>query len=292
MVERRAYGPIVGTARTGLAVVATALAVGSGVVLGTIVGAAPAAADVTVTPAQAVQGDPARLTFRVTEERPGAHTTRIQLRFPDATPIAEIWPMSVRDWAPQITMRKLDQPLPGLHHGSTTEVVSAITWIRATPAGDDPQPAELSISLGPMPTQGDRMTFTVVQTYSDGFVANWDGEAGAEPARPAPVVTLVPPSGGGPAAGDAAPPADAAEPAAEGEDGGLGLLDMTLAGALLVAVAIAGWYLFRDRRGVADLPADAADSPAATAGPGTPAVPDPAMSGAAGPTTPPPHSSS
>ncbi|MDG4831313.1 YcnI family protein [Solwaraspora sp. WMMD1047] len=254
-MERRTYRSILGSARTALVVLATGFAVA--------VGAAPASADVTVDPVQAIQGDPARLTFRVTEDRPGAHTTRIQLRMPDSLPVAETWPMSVPDWAPQITMRTLDEPLPGLHHGQTGEVVAAITWIRATPPGDNPGPAELSISLGPMPQQADQMVFTVVQTYSDGFVANWDGVAGADgarPERPAAVVRLVAPPVAPPPAGQG-DQADQADPAGAGQDdGGLSLLDIGLAGALLLGLGIAGWYLFRDRWGVADLPADDAPS--------------------------------
>lgn len=253
---------------SGLMVTATALAAA-------LIGAGPAAADVTVTPDQAVQGDPARLTFRVTEDRPGAHTTQIELGLPEAAPVAETWPMSDPDWAPRITMRTLDQPLPGLHHGSTSEVVSAITWIRATPPGDSPEAAELSISLGPMP-QSERMVFTVVQTYSDGFEARWDQEPAADGARPeraAAIVTLQPaaappaPGGGVPDPAGASTDQDAAT-----DDGGLGMLDVGLAAALLIALGLAGWFLFRDRRGVPDLPTEPTPTDPADATATTPAA--------------------
>src|SRR2546422_908007 len=44
--------------------------------VGMVLGAAPAAAEVTVTPSEAVRGDAAKLTFRVTEDRKPAYTTQ------------------------------------------------------------------------------------------------------------------------------------------------------------------------------------------------------------------------
>jgi uncharacterized protein YcnI len=253
-VERRAP-------RSALNVAVAAMA-GTLIGAGPVIGVGPVSADVAVTPDQAVQGESARLTFMVTDDRPGAYTTRIELRLPDDAPVAETWPMSVSDWAPLITMRPVDGALPGLHHGEVTEVVSAITWIRAEATGTEPKPAELSISLGPMPPI-DRMTFTVVQTYSDGFVATWGEEPianGTRPEFPAAIVRLEPAAGAA-GAGAAGPGTAAVEPADGSTDGGLGLLDAGLAAGLLVVLGLAGWFLFRNRRGVAELSADSTTEP-------------------------------
>src|SRR5437879_2124241 len=80
-------------------------------VVGAVAFAAPAAADVTVTPSEAPRGGPTELAFHIPDDRPGAYTTKIELVPPEATPIAEIYPMSVDGWAPMTTTRKLDQPV-------------------------------------------------------------------------------------------------------------------------------------------------------------------------------------
>lgn len=225
-------------------------------ILGVAVGGGPARAEVTVTPDRVEQGAAAKLTFRVTEDRAPAWTTRIELRMPESTPVAEIYPMSVPDWAPRITMRTTDRPLDGLHHGQTTEVVGSITWTRAGRGSRPGAPAELTISLGPMP-RVDRMTFTVIQTYSDGVVTNWDqppSDAAPRPERPAPVLTLLPPApaatgpgdiGGPPAAGAEQP--DAAEP--------MSSLVVGLSAGLIGGLAGAALIVLRRRR-TATEPAD------------------------------------
>ncbi|MEO3743418.1 YcnI family protein [Plantactinospora sp. B5E13] len=213
-------------------------------VVGTASGAGPASADVTLTPTQAVRGESVKLTFRVTEDRAPAHTTRVEMRLPDATPIAETTPMSVPGWAPRVATRTLDQPLVGMHHGRTSEVVTAITWFRAEDA-EEGAPVELTVSLGPLPEVG-QLVFTVLQTYSDGVVTRWDQQPAADASRPAPVLTLLPagpaPAGAapGPQTRDAAPTAD--------EPGGFGPLVVGTAAGLLGGVAVTAWVFLRRRR--------------------------------------------
>ncbi|MEV4757213.1 YcnI family protein [Micromonospora sp. NPDC049559] len=211
-----------------------------------------ASADVSITPTQAVRGDAAELTLRVTGDRDGAYTRQIELRFPAETPIAEVYPMSVPDWAPKITNRAVDQPLNGVHHGTTTQVVSAITWLRVTPAGPS-DTAELRVSLGPLPDT-DRLPLGVVQTYSDGTVVDWTAVPGTGAAgRAAPVLTLVAPDAAQAPAADDAPEAAPAE--GSRLDGGLlgGIAFGVVLGAVLV-------LLLRRRR---EEPAPPAGAPAA-----------------------------
>jgi uncharacterized protein YcnI len=225
-------------------------------VVGAVAFAAPAAADVTVTPSEALQGGPAELAFHVPEEHPGAYTTKIELVPPEATPIAEIYPMSVDGWAPITTTRKLDRPAELIHGTSTTEVPSSITWIRSAGSAPSPgQPAVLTVSLGPMP-QGDRVAFTIVQTYSDGTVVRWADQpaaGGAQPKNAAPIVTLIDPGpagishggtshGGDDAAAHAAP---AAQTDKSGGNGTYGILGAGLLVGLVAGLGLDGWIILR-----------------------------------------------
>ncbi|NJC73950.1 DUF1775 domain-containing protein [Planosporangium thailandense] len=218
--------------------------------------AGPAAADVTVSPSEAPRGGPAELTFHISDDRPGAYTTRVELIPPEATPIAEIYPMSVNDWAPNTTMRKLDHPAQLIHGTTTTEVPSEVTWIRiGTPPSSPTSPIDLSVSLGPMPDTS-RTTFTVVQTYSDGLVVRWADQS----ANPAPTVTLVnqgaagngDPNGshvhgdGGQSGGQSDNGAAAAPNGGSGDGGGTyGILGAGLLVGLVAGLGLDAWIILR-----------------------------------------------
>jgi len=149
-------------------------------VLGT---AAPALADVTVSPSSAPQGSGGALTFRVTNAEQSA-ITRVKLLLPADSPIAEVYPLSVDDWAPQITTRKLQTPLATIH-GDTqaTETAADITWIAMPGKSLAPgKSADLTIEAGPLPTLS-QMQFTIQATYAN-------GSAGA--AMPPVTLTLTP----------------------------------------------------------------------------------------------------
>ena len=78
--------------------------------------AQPAAATVTLEPAQGVQGDAAEIAFKVTEDRaPAAYTKQIDIVMPDADPVAEVYPLSTNDWGPKIAYRDVATALPGVH---------------------------------------------------------------------------------------------------------------------------------------------------------------------------------
>ncbi len=53
---------------------------------------------------------------------------------------------------------------------------------------------EFPVSLGPLPTDTDKLVFKAVQTYSDNSEVSWIQEPGAE--HPAPVLSLTPKDGG------------------------------------------------------------------------------------------------
>ncbi|HLL69122.1 MAG TPA: DUF1775 domain-containing protein [Micromonosporaceae bacterium] len=223
-------------------------------------------ADIAVTPTEATQGDSARLTLRIPEERPSSHTMKVELYLPESTPIAEVYPMSVPDWAPGLTMRRLAEPTALIHGTETTEVVSSVTWTRVTePGSGSGDVAELSVSLGPLPAV-DRMVFAVLQTYADGTVVRWGSVPGGDAAvasSPAPEIRLLPPAGGAAAQGETdnagagaqSGPVDHSAPDSV-EDPGTGVGVGLSVAMVLVLVAGGAILMYPRRRPTPLLPSD------------------------------------
>ncbi len=161
--------------------------------LGVLAAASPAAAHVTVNPGSETQGGYARVAFRVPNESDTAGTTKVEVFLPEASPIASVSTMAVPGWTVAVTKGKPATPVKA-HGSDVTEVVTKLTWT-ASPdavirAG---QFQEFPVSLGPLP-EVDKLVFKSLQTYSDGSVVRWIDEpvaGGAEPEKPAPVLTLV-----------------------------------------------------------------------------------------------------
>jgi Domain of unkown function (DUF1775) len=136
-------------------------------VLGALV-ATPAFADVTVSPATAVQCTGENLYFTVTNEGTRAIRT-VTLAWPADTPVAEVYPLSVDDWAPRINYQKLSRPLSAIHGTSpVTEAAKSITWLAVSgrelaPGGS----TRLAVALGPLPTVSS-MRFNATPVYVDG----------------------------------------------------------------------------------------------------------------------------
>ena len=195
--------------------------------------AGPASADVQIQPGEFVQGGAARFTFVVTNNGP-APLTRVEMRMPEQHPIAELYPMSVDGWAPQVTMRPVDRPMRNQMGGEVTEVVTGITWW-AMPGSELAQgaKAELAQSMWVLPSV-DRIEIGVVETYANGTVTN--STVSVTLAAPPPAAAAEDPG----AAGDTA----ATEPAASG---GSNLWWMF--GLLVLIGALTAYALFRQRRG-------------------------------------------
>jgi hypothetical protein len=203
-----------------------------------VLAAAPAFADVTVSPTTAVQGSGQNLTFHVTNTgTQPLHT--VTLKLPDDTPVAEVYPLSVDDWAPKIEMRTLATPLATIHGGTpATETAKSITWLAV--GGHDLKPgasADLPVAIGPLPTLS-TMQFTVVSTYAN-------GQAG--PAMPPAQLALTPDTTGQVAAGHAAHGGGAE--AAQAADTGTTAEDAQFAAAVADATrgpsiwSILGWVV-------------------------------------------------
>jgi len=163
--------------------------------------AAPAAADVALTPDQAARGDAINLTFQVTNDSTTASITRVEVRLPADAPIAEVYPLSVDDWAPQITMRDLATPLATLHGQPLTAVTAAVTWI-AMP-GRELRPGastRLALTMGPLP-EVPRLAFEVVLTRSDGTTTQLNPAMTLAAAAPEAHDTAAAPAAAEPPAG-------------------------------------------------------------------------------------------
>jgi len=136
--------------------------------------AAPAMTDVSISPSTAIQGDATSVTFHVQNQRSGAHTVKLEVDLPADAPIAEVYPMTVPDWAPKIITRPVKDLLPGIHGSGLTDATSAVIWTRASDAPRPPAVETLRLEMGPLP-EVPQLVFSVVQTYSDGTVQHWKG---------------------------------------------------------------------------------------------------------------------
>ncbi|OKI22666.1 YcnI family protein [Streptomyces sp. CB03911] len=180
-----------------------ALATAAGVVA--LVG--PAFAHVTVQPGNAQQGGYTAVDFRVPNESDTASTVKLEVSLPMDHPLASVRTLPLPGWTATLEKSKLDKPIK-VHGSDVNEAVSKITWT-ADPgtkiaAG---QFQEFRVSLGPLPTDTESLTFKALQSYDNGEVVRWIDEAKEgqpEPAKPAPVLTLTK----APAAAGASPAAD------------------------------------------------------------------------------------
>ncbi|HZQ79869.1 MAG TPA: YcnI family protein [Acidimicrobiia bacterium] len=170
-----------------------------------------ALAHVTVNPRSATQGGYTKLAFRVPNERDGVDSTGVEVNFPADHPITSVSVRPHPGWIYSVETAKLAKPITS-DDGDITRAVTKITWTGGTikPGEFD----EFEVSVGPLPTDTDSLTFKALQTYSDGQVVRWIEEAtpgGAEPDHPAPVLTLT--------RADAAPTTPTTAPAAQQQGG-------------------------------------------------------------------------
>jgi uncharacterized protein YcnI len=209
--------------------------------------AVPASAHVTVNPRTAEQGGYGKFSFRVPNER-DVPTTKVEIVLPADHPIASVSVRPVPGWQVTPVKTKLAKPIEA--HGS--QITEAVTTITATGGTVLPgQFQEFDVSMGPLPTDTDRLVFKALQTYANGEVVRWiqvAQEGQEEPEHPAPVLALTPaaPDKGAATAATsevAAQNASDTDNGGSGSDtlarvlGGLGLL-VGLAGAAVAALAL------------------------------------------------------
>lgn len=155
--------------------------------------ALPAGAHVSVIPSSAPKGGSAVLSFNVPNEQDGANTVKLEVLLPTRYPIVSVRTQPMYGWTAVTETTTLAKPVQ-TSDGQVTEAVSRITWT-ATNGGLHPGEFDLfTISAGPLPTKTNRLTFKVVQTYSNGDVVSWIQQTvkGApEPDHPAATLTLT-----------------------------------------------------------------------------------------------------
>jgi periplasmic copper chaperone A len=206
--------------------------------------AAPlAAAHVTVNPREWEAGGFAKFDVRVPNERDGADTTRVTLKFPEQVISASFQP--VEGWRRTVKMVQLDEPIDD-EGEQITERIDTVTW-----SGGRIRPGEFQefgMSFQVPEEAGSEMTFPAVQVYSNGETVRWIGPPDAD--SPAPTVAVLEPA----AEEGAAEPAATPSPAAAGgeQDEGsdtLSIVALVVAVAALLA-ALAGIFVRTRRREV------------------------------------------
>jgi uncharacterized protein YcnI len=168
-----------------------AAAVSGLTVLTITLAAGAASAHVTANPGTAEPGSYSKVSFRVPNEEQGADTTKLKVDLPTDHPIASVSVRPQPGWTIKVEKAKLAKPLES-DGGAITQAVSKITWSGGKISPGEFQ--EFEVSMGPLPTNTDKLMFKAKQTYSSGQVVNWDqdpGSGGQEPEHPAPTVRLV-----------------------------------------------------------------------------------------------------
>jgi uncharacterized protein YcnI len=154
-----------------------------------------ASAHVGVSSPDAAPGGYGKVTFRVPNESDTASTTQIRIQIPTNPPLASLRLEPLPGWTATTTRTQLDPPVTDDDGNQITEAVSVVEFTAAAGGGIGPgEFQEFSLAGGPFPDAAS-LTFPVVQRYSDGTEAAWidptvDGQA--EPAHPAPVLSLAP----------------------------------------------------------------------------------------------------
>jgi uncharacterized protein YcnI len=157
-------------------------------------GAGIASAHVTVRSPNGSAGGFGTVVFTVPDESDTASTTRVRIQIPDSTPLASVSVQALPGWSVTTTQTTLQKPLKTDDGDTVTSVTSVIDFQAAAGGGIPPgQFQEFRLSGGPFPDSG-KITFNVVQTYSDGTEAAWIEptiQGQPEPQHPAPVLTLT-----------------------------------------------------------------------------------------------------
>jgi uncharacterized protein YcnI len=153
-----------------------------------------ASAHVTVSSPDATPGGFGKVTFRVPNESDTASTVKLRVQIPTDPPLASLRYEPIPGWTAATTRTQLDPPVTDDDGRQITEAISVVEFTAVAGAGIGPgEFLEFSLSGGPFPDR-ESLTFPVVQSYSDGSESAWiepsvDGQA--EPAHPAPVLSLT-----------------------------------------------------------------------------------------------------
>ncbi|MCQ4083174.1 YcnI family protein [Streptomyces sp. RB6PN25] len=155
--------------------------------------AGPAFAHVVVEPSTAPKGGEATIDFKVPNEQDNANTVKVEVYFPTDHPIAQVSTEPVPGWTASVTTYKLAKPIT-TDDGQVTNAVSKITWTGGKIAPGEFQ--QFPVSVGPLPTDTDKVVFKALQTYDNNQIVRWIDTPAApgapDPEHPAPTLTLTP----------------------------------------------------------------------------------------------------
>lgn len=208
-----------------------------------------ASAHVTAQPGTAAQGSYTAVAFRTPNEEDSANTVKLEVNFPTDHPIPSVSVEPVPGWTVTVDKTPLATPIR-TDDGAVTQAVSKITWSggKITPG----QYQEFPVSLGPLPTDTDKLVFKALQTYDNGDVVRWienTPPGGPEPKHPAPTLTLT-------TATDKAPATATATPAGSSTSSGTAALVLGVIGAVLGLIgAVLGGLALRRRTAGGGTPA-------------------------------------
>lgn len=146
----------------------------------------PAAAHVTIAPAEVEANSHSRIAFRVGHGCAGAATTAIEVALPEGVSMAR--PMPKPGWEIAIETRALARPVASAH-GLTREAPSSIAW-RGGPL-PDAHYEEFVLLIRTPDTAGATLIFPVIQRCEGGAQHAWTELPTAEVPRPrSPAATL------------------------------------------------------------------------------------------------------
>jgi periplasmic copper chaperone A len=216
-----------------------------------------AQAHVEVQPGAVPGGDFSVVAFRVPNETDNASTTKLQVILPQDRPLGSVRTTAMPGWKVQTASRELAKPIE-MSGAKLNRVVSQVTWT-ATQGGVRPgQFQDFELSLGQLPDSG-RLTFTAIQTYSNGEQVRWNevsADGVAEPEHPAPTLRITAPEKEGSTATEQTSAESSSSTreqpavAAAGTDGdGIPLLPTLLSSAALIVALAAAGLAWRSARG-------------------------------------------
>ncbi|MFE6054250.1 YcnI family protein [Kitasatospora sp. NPDC056446] len=224
LVSRRAAAA---TVLAGAAVLATAV---------------PAFAHVTVQPGTAAQGGYTVVAVRVPDESDTASTTKLEVALPADHPVASVSTEPLPGWTATTEKTKLATPVKTDDGDEITEAVSKVSW--TADAGTKIAPGQFQdfrVSLGPLPTDTDKLVLKALQTYDDGTVVRWIDESvpgQAEPQHPAPILALTKAVAAG-ASGDASSSSASSSSGSDGTARTLGIVGIAV-GVVGAALGVLG----------------------------------------------------
>jgi len=159
------------------------------------VAANTAGAHVDIEPTRAKAGSTTAIVVSPLNEEDDAGTTKVEVLFPSAYPIASAQVQDGDDWQAEVSTRTLRKAIKGSDGKKTRTAVAKITW-SGGPSATEGSFALPAATIGPLPTNTKQLVFKVVQTYANGHVDRWIQKSvpgTPEPEFAAPVLRVVRP---------------------------------------------------------------------------------------------------